>query len=132
MVRIAMLVSIVLYVYVGETVAGKNLRTPAPNPPFYFAITLVGIAIVGMIFALRRLFVLRAEQELAARPEDPAALMRWRSGYIITYAMSEAIALLGLVLRLIGSSLSQAAPFYFVAFILMLFFGPRRPSSEIG
>jgi hypothetical protein len=33
----------------------------------------------------------------------------------------------GLVLRLIGFSLSQVASFYIAGFILLLFFGPRRP-----
>jgi hypothetical protein len=125
-VRVAMLVSIALYVFVGERI-GKNLGAPPTN--FYFALTLVAITTMGMIFAVRRLFVLRAEVTLAAQPEDTAALNRWRAGYIIIYALSEAVALFGLVLRILGFTLSQVTPFYVVGFVLMLLFGPRRPPS---
>jgi hypothetical protein len=48
----------------------------------------------------------------------------------MTYALSEAIAIFGLVLRLIGFSLSQVAYFYIAGFILLLFFGPRRPVGQ--
>jgi hypothetical protein len=128
-VRSAMLVSIVLYVLVGERV-GKNLGAPPTN--FYFALTLVAITTMGMIFAVRRLFVLRAEATLAAQPEDVAALNRWRAGYIITYALCEAVALFGLVLRVLGFTLSEVTPFYLVGFVLMLLFGPRRPPAAIS
>jgi F0F1-type ATP synthase membrane subunit c/vacuolar-type H+-ATPase subunit K len=130
MIRIALLVSIALYVLIGERVGQTMVR--APNRNLYFVLTLVAITTVGMMFAVRRLFVLRAEATLAAQPEDTAALNRWRSGYIITYALSEAVAVFGLVLRILGCTLSQVAPFYLVGFVLMLLFGPRRPSRESG
>jgi hypothetical protein len=41
--------------------------------------------------------------------------------------LSESIAIFGLVLRILGFSLSQVASFYISGFILLLFFGPRRP-----
>jgi hypothetical protein len=128
MVRVAMLVSIALYVFIGERM-GKNLGAPSTN--LYFAITLVAITTVGMTFAVRRLFVLRAEATLAAQPEDAVALKRWWAGYIFTYALCEAVALFGFVLRILGFTLSQVVPFYLVGFVLMLLFGPRRPASEI-
>jgi len=131
LVRIAMLVSIVLYVIVGEVVAGKATGIREPNGGFYLALTLIAITVVGAVFAVRRALVLSREEVLATRPDDPPTLARWRTGYIITYAMSEAVALFGLVLRLLGSRLAQAAPFYVAGFALILFFSPRLPSSEI-
>jgi F0F1-type ATP synthase membrane subunit c/vacuolar-type H+-ATPase subunit K len=128
MIRIALLVSIALYVFIGERV-GQSVA--APNRNLYFILTLVAITTVGMIFAVWRLFVLRSEAALAAQPEDPAALNRWRSGYIITYALTEAVAMFGLVLRILGFTLSEVAPFYLVGVALMLLFGPRRPSGGI-
>jgi len=122
--RIALLVSIALYVFVGERV-GQRVDL-APNRNLYFLLTLVALTTVGMIFAVWRLFVLRAEATLAAQPEDPAALRRWRSGYIITYALSEAVALFGLVLRILGFALSEVVPFYLVGFVLIVLFSPRR------
>ena len=130
MIRVALLASIVLYVFVGER-AGQSATAP-PDRNLYFALTLVAITTMGMIFAVRRLFVLRAEVTLAAQPEDAAALNRWRSGYIIVYALCEAVALSGLVLRILGFTLSEVTPFYLVGFVLTLLFGPRRPSSEIS
>jgi len=127
MIRVALLGSIALYVFVGER--ASPIPPAAPDRNLYFALTLIAITTLGMIFAVRRLFVLRAEVELGAQPEDTAALNRWRSGYIIIYALSEAVALFGLVLRILGFTLSEVTPFYLVGFVLILLFGPRRPPS---
>ncbi len=127
-VRFALMVSIALYVFVGERV-GASLAV-APDRNFYFALTLVAITTVGMIFAVRRVLVLRTEATLAAQPEDAMALNRWRSGYLVTYALCEALAMFGLVLRVLGFTLSEVSPFYIVGFVLMLLFSPRRPPSQ--
>jgi F0F1-type ATP synthase membrane subunit c/vacuolar-type H+-ATPase subunit K len=126
-VRIALLVSIALYVFIGERI--EQSTSGAPDRNFYFAITLFAITMVGMTFAVWRLFVLRSEVILADHREDTAALKRWRTGYIITYALCETLALFGFVLRFIGFTLSEVAPFYVVGFALMLLFGPRRPRT---
>ncbi|MGO9650440.1 membrane hypothetical protein [Candidatus Sulfotelmatobacter sp. SbA7] len=128
--RIAMLGSIVLFVLVGE-IAARTLAV-APASDLYFAITLVAIVVVVMISAVRRWFVLKAEATLAVQPADAAALARCSAGYIVTYAMCEAVALFGLVLRLNGFTLSQVAPFYAIGLVLMLFFAPHRPLNEMG
>jgi hypothetical protein len=52
-----------------------------------------------------------------------------RLGQIMTFALSEAIALLGFVLRLVGFSLSQVAPFYLAGILLRPFFNPRSSSA---
>jgi F0F1-type ATP synthase membrane subunit c/vacuolar-type H+-ATPase subunit K len=124
-VRIALLVSIALYVFIGERIERSTSGPPDRN--FYFAITLFAITTVGMTFAVWRLFVLRSEVILADHHEDTAALKRWRTGYIITYALCETLALFGFVLRFMGFTLSEVAPFYVVGFALMLLFGPRQP-----
>ncbi len=124
-VRIALLVSIALYVFIGERMGRST--SAAPDRNIYFVVTLVAITTVGIIFAVWRLFVLRSEAALADQPEDTAALKRWRTGYIITYTLCETVVLFGLVLRLMGFTLSEVAPFYVVGFALMLLFSPRRP-----
>jgi F0F1-type ATP synthase membrane subunit c/vacuolar-type H+-ATPase subunit K len=123
-VRIALLVSIALYVFIGERMGRST--TSAPDRNVYFAITLVAITTVGMVFAVWRLFVLRSEAILADHPEDTTALKRWRTGYIFTYTLCETVALFGFVLRFMGFTLSEVAPFYVVGFALMLLFSPRR------
>jgi hypothetical protein len=123
-IRVFMLVSIVCYGLIGER--WRQSATP-PNRNLYFALTLVAITTVGMIFAVRRLFVLRSEAALVSQPEDAAALQRWRTGYLAIYALSESVALFGLILRILGFTLSEVTPFYLAGFALMLVFGPRRP-----
>ena len=126
-VQVAMLVSVVLYVLVGERI-GDVLRLN--NPMMFYALSMVTVTIVGVILVVRRTLVAQSAASLRTRPEDLATLGRWRAGYVMTYALSEAIALFGLVLRMIGFSLSQVAPFYIAGFILLSFFGPRRPISS--
>jgi hypothetical protein len=98
----------------------------------FYVLSLVTVTIVGVILVVRRTLVLQSATALAARPNDAATLGRWRAGHIMTYALSEAIAIFGLVLRLVGFSLSQVAYFYVAGFILLAFFGPRRPVSDVS
>jgi len=126
LIQIAMLLSVAILVVAGEAV-GSIPRLS--NPTLFYALSLATITIVGVILVVRRTLVLQSATTLASRPNDVATLNRWRAGYIMTYALSEAIALFGLLLRLIGFSLSQVASFYIAGFILLLFFGPRRPVS---
>jgi hypothetical protein len=131
--QIAMLMSVLLFVIVGQVV-GSNPRLSNPalsNPTLFYALSMATITIVGVILVVRRTLVMQSSVALAARPNDPATLSRWRAGYVMTYALSEAVALFGLVLRMIGFSLSQVASFYIAGFILLLFFGPRRPVPQL-
>ena len=124
-IQIAMLVSVGVYVLVGE---GVKSAPGLNNPVLFYVLSLVTITIVGVILVVRRTLVLQSAVALASRPNDAATLGRWRAGHIMTYALSEAIAIFGLVLRIVGFSLSQVASFYIAGFILLLFFGPRRPA----
>jgi F0F1-type ATP synthase membrane subunit c/vacuolar-type H+-ATPase subunit K len=124
MVRVVMLVSIVGFAFLGERLG----QSGAPYRNLYFVATLVAITTVGIIFAVRKLFVLRAEATLAVEPENPEARNRWRSGYLAIYALSESVALFGLVLRILGFNSSEVTPFYLASFALILLFGLRNPS----
>lgn len=126
-IQIGLLVSVVLYVVVGERVGS----VPRLNDPVvFYVLSLATITIVGVILVVRRTLVLQSAAALAARPNDLATLSRWRAGHIMTYALSEAIAIFGFVLRIMGFTLSQVAYFYIAGFILLLFFGPRRPVRQ--
>ena len=128
-IQIAMLVSIAMYVFTGERMA------PGPrsaSPVLFYAFSLVGMALVGVILLVRRTLILQSEATLRTGATDVGTLNRWRSGYIVTYALSESLALFGLILRFMGFNLVQVAPFYLAGFILMLFFGPRQPSVALS
>jgi F0F1-type ATP synthase membrane subunit c/vacuolar-type H+-ATPase subunit K len=125
-VQWAMLASILLYGVVGEVV-GPAAR--AVDPALSYLFTTLGVAIVGIIFVVRRTLVLRAAESLASQPEDLLSLNHWRTGYLATYALCEALALFGLIQRFLGSTLQQSVPYYISGFVLLFFFRPRQPES---
>jgi hypothetical protein len=124
-VRMVMLIAAVLYVFIGE-------RTPHTLRPtnliFYYAITGVAIAMILLIFFFRRVTILRSERTLVQSEISVQSLYLWRLGHIATFALSGAVALVGFVLRFVGFSLSETAPFYLAGIVLLLIFNPR-PSS---
>lgn len=130
MIRVALLVSIVMYVAIGEAL-GNSMHLAA-NRAIFYAFAGAAVVIAASIILLRRMFILQAQPALASNPSDLNVLNRWRTGFIVVYAMSEAIALFGLVLRITGFTLSQVAPFYVAGVLPMLSFGPRTPSNDIG
>jgi hypothetical protein len=131
--QIAMLMSVLLLVVVGQIVGSvPQFSNPAlSSPTLFYALSMATITIVGVILVVRRTLVQQSAATLATRPSDGATLNRWRAGYVLTYALSEAIALFGFLLRMLGFSLSQVASFYLAGFILLLFFGPRRPEPRL-
>ncbi len=128
-IRAALIICIAFYLFVGEEVSRRT--SGLASQTLYFAFTAFAISTIVAIVVLRRVMVLRAEKGLATQPLNSVLLQRWRAGYIFTYALSEAVALYGLVLRLTGFTLSQVLPFYAVSLILMIFFSPRRPINQI-
>src|SRR5262245_30749526 len=96
------------------------------------ALGVAGVLITVGIFAVRRTLVIPAENLLGGNAVDPGALLRWRAGYIIILALAETVAVHGLVLRFVGFGFSQVLPFFLASFILMIFFGPRRPPNAVG
>ncbi len=123
-VQWAMLASILLYGIVGE-LAGPVAR--AVDPALSYLFSTLAVAIVGVIFVVRRTMVLRAAESLATHPEDSLSLNHWRTGYLTTYALCEALALSGLVQRFLGCNLQQSALYYLGGFVLLFFFRPRQP-----
>jgi cytochrome b561 len=125
-VQWSMLASILLYGIVGE-IMGPVAR--AVDPALSYLFTTLGVAIVGVIFVVRRTLVLRAAESLATRPDDSLSLRHWRTGYLTTYALCEALALFGLIQRFLGCNLQQSVPYYLGGFVLLFFFRPRQPAS---
>jgi len=123
----ALLASVLLYVAVGQF-ARPIARGLDPTLSYLFA--TLGVAIVGIIFVVRRTLVFRAAASLVTQPDDPLSLGQWRTGYIATYALCEALAVFGLVMRLVGGNLQQSIPYYLGGFILLFFFRPLPPQAE--
>lgn len=122
----AMLGSIVLYGILGK-VARPLSQGVDPGLSYLFA--TLGVAIVGIIFVVRRTLVFRAEASLANEPEDSLSLNQWRTGYITTYALCEALGLFGLILQFMGGGLQASVPYYLSGFVLLFFFRPQQPEA---
>lgn len=123
-VQWSMLGSILLYAVVGE-VLGSGAR--AIDSSLSYAFATAGVAIVGVIFVVRRTLVLRSAESLAAHPDDALTVGHWRNGYLVTYALCEILALFGLILRFTGVNFQHSLPYYIGGFVLLFFFGPREP-----
>jgi hypothetical protein len=96
------------------------------NPIILGALTFLAVGDVGVVYCARRIMVARSESALFALPEDPRTLARWRTGYLVIYAVSASIAVYGVMLHVLGFAFSQALPFFIAGFALTLFFSPRR------
>lgn len=128
LIQIGMLASIALYVLLGEAIRTRFATSVA----LYYGISFVSISLVGAIMVVRRTQVLQWEVRLAEKPDDGAALGRWKAGQITTYALCEALALLGFLLRVVGFRLVDVWPYYLGGFALMLVFWPRLPQREFN
>lgn len=120
----SMLASIVLFGIIGK-IAGPVAR--GADPSLSYLCTTLGVAIIGVIFVVRRTLVFQAAESLAKHPDDSLSLSHWRTGYIASYSLCEALALFGLVLRFRGSPVQQSLPYYLGGFVLLLFFRPKQP-----
>ncbi len=128
-VQWTMLGSIFVYAVVGE-VLGSRARAADPSLSYFFS--TASVAIVGIIFVVRRTLVLRWAETLVSHPDDALTLRHWKSGYLATYALCEALALFGLVQRLLGFNFQQSLLFYMGGFVLLFFFGPRAPQETVN
>jgi hypothetical protein len=126
-IQIAMLATVVLCAAIGEFANGHITA----DAMLIRVISFASISVVGAILVVRKTLVLQSEELLRDRPGDSVVLGRWRSGYIVTYALCEALALFGLVLRIMGFTIAQVWPYYAGAFILLLLFWPRAPKAAI-
>jgi hypothetical protein len=122
-VRFAMLISIVLYFVIVRMIPSYA----NPNPTVVRAMALVAFANLGVLILLRKQLVRNPSQALRSHPEDSAALARWKSGQLITWALCESIALYGLVLHFLGFSAGQVVPFFVAGALLIVVFPPNLP-----
>jgi hypothetical protein len=119
-----LIVAILLYPYAGEK---AGLPGPKDVSMIQQVLLLAALLTLGSLVVVRRKMVQSGQQALRLRPDDIEALVRWRMGNIASFVLCEAVALYGFVLRFLGGTLLQAAPFYVCALLLMLLFIPRRP-----
>ncbi|HSA92892.1 MAG TPA: hypothetical protein VLE48_07765 [Terriglobales bacterium] len=123
-VHLTLLATIPLYFGLGEMLArvsSGDLR------PVRQLLTVFAVVVFGALVVVRKRMLAPAMDLLRRNPDDTAALGRWRAANLISLALCESLALYGFVLRFLGASTFEAAPFFAVAFVLMLAFRPSAP-----
>jgi hypothetical protein len=128
MIRAALIFAIAVYMFIGERMAVG--RASPINAMLFQILAVVAVVNIVAILIVRRSMVMPSLAVLQTNSADTAALTRCRGGYIVTYALCEAIALYGFVLRVVGFSYRMVVPFYLASFILMIYFSPRLPTGE--
>jgi hypothetical protein len=121
----ALLLSVLLYAFIGEQVGPKQAKDVTQ---IQLAVMLASVVSVVILFVVRRKMVAPAEAALRSNAQDAAANGRWRAGYIMSFALSEAIGLYGMVVRMTGGTFRQALPFYAASILLLLIFRPKVPA----
>ena len=124
-VHLALLVSVVLYIWVAEKVLQHN--QPVPDRFIVTAIGLLAAVMVVAAIAVRTKMTQPALDILQTNPDDKSSIVRWRIGSILSYVLAETVVLFGVALRILGATLAEVAAFYTAAIVLMLFLRPRQP-----
>ena len=121
----AFLISMVLYVWAAEKFI--------PRPPHVLKLVLpttfglISLWVIGIAISKRRTMIRPAIEKLQMSPDDQNALQRWKIGTILSDTLVQNVALFGFVLRVIGATPAQSAPFYATGIALMLIWWPHRP-----
>ncbi len=124
-VHATLAVAMVLYVCVAEF-----FLHPAVQPvdaAFYGGIAIVAVVCAVSAVVVRARMLRPAFTKMRTDPDDATSHNRWRVGIFVSDALAMAILLYGFVLRFMGCTTAQAAPFYLGGFVLMILWWPRRP-----
>lgn len=120
-IRFALLGSIVIYFVVSLYSSAR----PEESPQMILVLALTSVVIAAAVFVLRHKVLAPSAALAATQPEDTKALSLWRTAHIVMWALCEVIAMYGLLLRYLGFTVAQAAPFFVCGFLLILALGPR-------
>lgn len=124
LIYVALFASVGAYWLVGEVIA----RQAEGLAPTIIVRVLQGAAGVTVLLVLILRFQRIASLSGTALRSNPAAVLaRLRLLYILCFALAEAVALYGLVLRLLGVPSGEATLFFLASAVLFLLCYPRLP-----
>jgi hypothetical protein len=126
LVYLAMLVSVGCYWLVSEVISSSlPARVLGPEKT---VLRIFGLALTVVVLYLR--FGRIAELLRPAVPTDFAVrIKKLRASYIGSYIVAETVAVLGLILKILGATPLQVAPFFAVALVLLMLCYPRLPEQ---
>lgn len=121
----SMLCAIFLY---GVVLSEIQVSQPEPIAmPILAGLGVTSVAIFAKGSYFRSKFIDRSMETLRLKQDDPKALGQWRIGAVLSAALAEAVALLGVVIYLLSGNTKHAVPFLIAGFIVMAIWWPRRP-----
>jgi len=123
----ALLVTIPLYIYAGETLSPATGKDDTKIGLFLVALAILNTWSVLTTYRRR---AQPARVALQSGTPDAKAISRWRNANILLLVSCEPLALYGFALRLSGGTLLHSAPFYVWALFLLVSFTPRRLSDK--
>ncbi|MFZ1083944.1 MAG: hypothetical protein WAN35_03130 [Terracidiphilus sp.] len=126
--QVAFIASVLLFLYVLH-VMHPALHSVNPAMEWSFLLCAIGSALSG--FILQRV-VMNAPNRPGSATQSSTPRGQWFTGHVIRFATAESIALLGFVLRMMGSS-SILVPLLFAMSLLLLLFwqpGPVPTQNE--
>jgi hypothetical protein len=126
-IHCAFLVTWFLFILVIERVhpaAGPGEANLDSVFPLAFGFVCVSEIVVALFFRAR--FIAASEAVLRSEPENRAALVKWRTGNMLSFCIAETITLFGLVLKFLGFDWKTAAVFFAAGMLLLLFWMPRK------
>jgi hypothetical protein len=121
----ALLVTVPMYGIVAEVIAAN--REPADPGIIKLVLMAVGAGTAIVVLFIR--FSLIPPMLHTPTMELTQRLARLRAFYIICFALAEAVALYGLVLRILGAGLSDSILFFAVSIGLFLLCYPKAPQT---
>jgi hypothetical protein len=127
-VYFALLATVAMYWFVQELVAANRESAELGLLP---AVFLVGGASTVMVVLVLRFSVIPPLLSAATTGLAPR-LARLRMYYILCFALAEAVALYGFVLRILGGNREDTIPFYVAAIVLLALCYPRTPQTTAG
>ena len=120
-----LMVSIGLYVVALRIVPRQSMRPSVASFPLYFGVLAAVMIVLG--FGVRSRLIGSSFDVLRMRPDDAAALERWRQGVMVGDVLAEGVALYGVALYFLGGQIWQVAAFLIAGELLMVLWWPRRP-----
>ena len=127
LIQSAYIVAIPLFGWIAESVCGHGSNDWTL---WHWAMTGLALysAFVGFFF--RRKLLRRSEEALSKGASNPKALKQWQAAHFVGFASAEAVALWGVVVRMVlGGTLWQALPFYAAGLFFLMLWTPRMPTT---
>jgi len=125
LIYVAMFVSVGAYWLVGEVVARQTEITAPAITVRVLQVVAAGTVLAVLVLRFQRIPALTAT---ALTTEPAARLARLRVLYLVCFALAEAVALYGLVLRFLGVPRGDVTLFFLAAVVLFLLCYPRPPA----